>query len=94
MAVAVSACENPNPQFFVFTRKNFRDYFIVNGPEGSAGSANKSGWITGDDFLFLMEHFIKHTRVTKYKPVLFLLDNHNSHLSLRVPDLTKENGVV
>jgi hypothetical protein len=32
----------------------FRDYFIANGPEGSAGSENKSGLMTGDDFLFFM----------------------------------------
>jgi hypothetical protein len=25
----------------------------------SAGSANKSGWMTGDDFTFFMEYFIK-----------------------------------
>jgi hypothetical protein len=76
--VAVAASGNPNPPFFVFPRNNFWDYFIANGPEGSAGSANKSGWITGDDFPLFMEHFMKDARVTKYKPVLFLLDNHHS----------------
>jgi hypothetical protein len=49
-AVAVSASENSIPPFFVFPRKNYRDYFIANGPEGSARFANKSGWMTGDDF--------------------------------------------
>jgi hypothetical protein len=61
---------------------------------GSAGSANKSGWKTDDDFLLFMEHFIKHTKVTKDRPVLLLLDNHQSHLAVKVLDLAKENGVV
>jgi hypothetical protein len=37
-----------------------------------------------------MEYFIKH----KDKPVLLLLDNHQSHLSLGVLDTAKENGAV
>jgi hypothetical protein len=94
MAVAVSASGNPNPPFFVLPRKNFWNYLIANGPEGSVVSANKSEWITEDHFLLLLENVIKHTRVMKYKPVLFLLDNHHSHLSLKVLDLAKDNGVV
>jgi hypothetical protein len=94
MALAVSASGNSIPPFFVFPRKNYRGYFIENGPEGSTGSANKSGWMTGDDFLLYMEHFINDTRVTKYRTVLLLLDNHQSYLAVKVPDLVKENGVV
>jgi hypothetical protein len=94
MALAVSATGNSIPQFFVFPRKNQRVYFIANGPEGSTGYANRSGRMTGDDILLLMEHFIKHTRVTKDRPVLHLLDNHQSHLAVTVLDLAKENGVV
>jgi hypothetical protein len=50
--------------------------------------------MTGDDFLLFMEHFIKHTRIAKDRPVLLLLDNHQSHLAVKVLDLAKENGVV
>jgi hypothetical protein len=57
MAVAVNESGNSIPPFFLFPRKNFRDYFIADGPEGSAGSANNSGWMTGDYFLLFMEHF-------------------------------------
>jgi hypothetical protein len=41
------------------------DYSFANGPEGDAGSAYKSGWMTGNYFLSLKEHFTKITRVTK-----------------------------
>jgi hypothetical protein len=94
MAVAVSAIWNSIPPLFIFPRKNYRDYFIANGPEDSAGSANKSVWMTGDDFLLFMEHFIKNTGVTNDRLVLLLLDNHQSHLAVKVLDLGKENGLV
>jgi len=50
--------------------------------------------MTGDNFVLHTKHFIKHTRVTKDKPVLILLDNHQSRLDIKVLDLAEENGVV
>jgi hypothetical protein len=43
-----------------------------------------------------MENFVKHTRVTKEKPVLILLDSYQPHLDINFLDLdlAKENGVV
>jgi hypothetical protein len=94
IAVAGSASGNSILPFLVFTRKNYNDYFIPNGPEGSTGSVNKLGWMTEDDFLLFMEHFIKHTRLTNDRLVLLLLDNHQSHLAVNVLYLVKENWVV
>jgi len=54
MAVAVKASGVSNPLFFVFRRKNHRDYFITRGSDGKAGSADKSGWMTGDNFVLCM----------------------------------------
>jgi hypothetical protein len=92
MAVAVSAIWNSVPPFFVLPKNNYRDYFITGEPEGSTGL--QSGWMTGDDFLLFMEHFIKHIRVTNDRLVLLLLDNHQSHLAVRVLALSKENAMV
>ena len=85
---------NYNPPFFVFPRKNYRDYFIARVPDGSAGFANKSGWMRGDNFVLYMEHFIKHIRLTEENPVFILLDNYQSHLKIKILDLSKENGGV
>jgi hypothetical protein len=41
-----------------------------------------------------MEHFIKHTKVMKDKPVLHLLDNHHSLLDIKVLEFAKENRAV
>jgi len=43
--------------------------------------------MTGDNFVLDTQHFIKRTRVSRDKPVLILLDNHQSRLDIKVLDL-------
>jgi hypothetical protein len=50
--------------------------------------------MTEDIFLLLWEHFIKHTLVEKYNPIFLILDNHQSHISLRVRFISKRNKIV
>ncbi|GBM29019.1 hypothetical protein AVEN_66423-1 [Araneus ventricosus] len=49
--------------------------------------------MTGQDFQSFMRLFIKHTRVTKERPVQLFLDNHQSHLDLPTLVLAKETRV-
>ncbi|GBO46840.1 hypothetical protein AVEN_130456-1 [Araneus ventricosus] len=78
MNLAVSANGNSVPPFFVFVfpKKIFKRHFRSNAPQSSSGSLNKSGWMTGQDFQSFIRHFIKHTRVTKERPVLLIMDNN------------------
>ncbi|XP_063857280.1 uncharacterized protein LOC135098820 [Scylla paramamosain] len=92
--VAVSAIGGSVPPMLIFPRKNYHDHFIRDGPEGSIGACHPSGWMTQDNFLLFMKHFIKHTKATVEKPILLLLDNHQSHVNYDVITLCKENGVV
>jgi hypothetical protein len=78
----------------IFPRVNFRDYMLAGAPTGTVGAANPTGWTSSEIFLQWMKHFIENTRATKEKPVLLLLDNHESHVSIAAIDLAKENGVV
>ncbi|KAK7469718.1 hypothetical protein BaRGS_00036249 [Batillaria attramentaria] len=94
MCAAVSAAGNSVPPCIIFPRKNFKEHFIRDGPPGSIGAAHPSGWMTVENFPLFMEHFIRHVRPSKEKPVLLLLDNHDSHLGIDTIDLAKENGVV
>jgi len=91
---AVSASGNSVPPLFVFPRKYFKDYFIVDGPPGSIGAANPSGWVTKDEFLLFIKHFVHHTRCSKERPILIVLDNHNSHMGLNMIDYCRDNGVI
>ena len=50
LAYAVQALGNSILPFFVFPRKNFKAHFIQSEPLGSAGSANKSGWMQEEDY--------------------------------------------
>ncbi|XP_063872672.1 uncharacterized protein LOC135107028 [Scylla paramamosain] len=78
--VAVSAIGGSVPPMLIFPRKN-HDNFIRDGPEGSIGACHPSGWMTQDNFLLFMKHFIKHTKATVEKPILLLLDNNQSHVN-------------
>ena len=94
VVVAVSALGNSQPPMFIFPRKNYRDHFIRDGPLGSIGAANKSGWMTEIEFVVFMKHFIAHSHCTATNPVLLFLDNHGSHLSIEAIQLAKDNGAV
>jgi DDE superfamily endonuclease. len=90
MAVAVSRRWNSVLPFSIFRPKNYRNYFITRGPDDSAGFANKSGWMTGNNFVPCTELFTKSTSVTKGTPVLILLESDQLHLDIKFLDIAKE----
>ncbi|XP_046972346.1 uncharacterized protein LOC124539067 [Vanessa cardui] len=50
IALAGNALGNHIPPMFIFPRKRFNDHFIRDGPIGSIGTANGSGWMQEEDF--------------------------------------------
>lgn len=94
MALAVNANGNFVPPFLIFPRKKFKDLMVANGPPGCAGASHSSGWMTCENFLLFMKHFVQFVRCSKEKPVLMVLDNHDSHLSIPVLNFCKANGIV
>lgn len=91
---AISATGADVPPFFIFPRKNFRRYFLFGGPKGCGGSANASGWMKEDDFVLFLKHFVRHVRCSPEKPVLIILDNHESHTSIACLNYCKAVGIV
>ena len=94
VAVAISALGNMVPPFFIFPRVHYKEHFIRGGPVGSDGDTNSSGWMKEDNFRKFAKHFVKYAKPSKENPVLLLLDNHDSHLSIEVLNYFKENGVI
>lgn len=94
LAMAVSASGNSIPPYFIFPRVNYRHHMVSQGPPGSVGGANPSGWMKADNFLDWCKHFVKYIRPSIERPALLLLDNHDSHLSIAALDYLKENGVT
>lgn len=84
VAVAVNAVGNCLPPAFIFPRVHCEEHFVRGGPLGCLGLAHPSGWMTDVNFLEVLEHIVKHTRCTTEKPILLILDNHESHVSISV----------
>ncbi|XP_065678145.1 uncharacterized protein LOC136093140 [Hydra vulgaris] len=93
VAVAVSASGNSITPFFIFPRVKFKSYSLNGAPDGSAGAASPSGWMTEVQFFQFSHHFVKYARSTKKRPIFLPLDNHDSYLSVEALDYFKENGV-
>lgn len=94
LAIAVSATGNSVAPLFVFPRVHFKDHFLKMAPPGSVGGANPSGWINEELFLTFLKHFVATVKCTREKPVLLLLDNHDTHLSIAALNYAKESGIV
>lgn len=69
--------------------------FMTKGaPEGTLGGANPSEWSNKKLFFEFMEHFVKHSRLSKENPTILQLNNHESHISIPTIQLAKDNGVT
>jgi hypothetical protein len=82
------------PPAFIFPRKRFRSELLIGCPPDSKGFCNESGWMTSDTFIQYLTHFSQHVRPSKTDPVLLIVDNHASHISLKVVDYCRDSGIV
>ena len=92
----ISASGTPRriPPVYIFPRKKFLPAMTNGGPAGCVGLAHPSGWVNGDTFLTSLVHFVEFTGCSKERPHLLLLDNHGSHLEVKVIDYARANGIV
>jgi hypothetical protein len=81
---------------FIYPRVRLRSEFLDNGPVGSIGRANKSGWMTEDLFTQWFQHFINCVQPqTRSQPTLLLADGHVSHTrNLEVIRMAREHNVI
>ena len=90
----INAAGNSIPPFMIFPRVHFKERMLNGAPPGTAGAAHQSGWMTAENFVLYMRHFIRFSKCSKERPTLLILDNHDTHLSLDCIDLAKDHGVV
>ncbi|XP_063837138.1 uncharacterized protein LOC135086264 [Ostrinia nubilalis] len=90
---AINAIGNHLPPFMIFPRKNWQDRMLDNGPPGTSGAPNPSGWMNAVTFLQYLKHFQKHVRSSKENPSLIIFDNHESHISIDSVKYAKEHGI-
>lgn len=94
LCCAINALGNSVPPMFIFPRVHYKDHFINGSPPGSIGAAHQSGWMTKENFLKYLEHFVCHTKCSPESKVLLLLDNHESHLSIQAIEYARDHGIV
>jgi hypothetical protein len=94
MCNAVNACGALIPPFYIFPRVNFKDVFLKNGLPGCVGTAQPTGWMVETTFVKWFNHFVCNVHPSKATPVLLILDNHETHLSIEFIDMAADNGVV
>lgn len=89
-------CANGNalPLAFIFPRVHFNEARMMNGvPSACQGLMYPTGWMTSENFRAVQEHFVLHTKCSKDRKVLLIMDNNESHLSVGI-NFAKENGIV
>ena len=94
MCCAINASGNHLSPFYIFPRVFMKGRFMNGCVPGSKGIAAKSGYMNSDIFSDeYLPFFMSSIRCTKQEPVLLILDNHASHISLKAVEVCKANGV-
>lgn len=90
---AVSASGVYVPPMFIFKRKRMNELLVKGCNSDMIATVSDSGWINESIFLDYLKHFISFVKPTKEDPVLLLLDNHESHISLGAYELFREHNL-
>ncbi|XP_060845492.1 uncharacterized protein LOC132925085 [Rhopalosiphum padi] len=81
------------PQTFIFPRKRMSNQLTKNGPPGALYQCTKNGW-TNEVFLEWLKHFNYHAKPSQEYPILLILDNHNSHISMAAYEFCRSKHIV
>lgn len=91
---AFSASGKYVPPFFIFKRKRMNAQLLRGGNADMVAAVSDSGWINENLFIHWLHHFISYAKPTVEEPILLVLDNHESHVSLACYLLCRQNGIV
>lgn len=82
------------PPMFIFPRLRMTPALERDGPTGSIYHCSKSGWMNEELFRIWLNHFRDYVKATLDDPVLLILDNHPSHVSLDIFNYCRQNGIT
>ncbi|CAH2098160.1 unnamed protein product [Euphydryas editha] len=91
---AVSATGNYIPPMFIYPRQRHSPALENDGPRGAVYRYSKNGWINEDLFIDWLKYFAAVTKPSETEPIILILDNHSSHISLRAYEFCKKNNIV
>lgn len=90
----VSATGHYVPPAFIFPRKRLRGELLDDGPAGCIGMVSDSGFINANLYLNWLQHFKDNVGASRNNPVLLIIDNHSSHISLEATIFCRDYGIV
>jgi len=61
---------------------------------GALGLVHSSGWMTAENFFEVLKHLVKYSKCSFDNKILLIMDNHDSHLSLKGLEYCRANGIV
>lgn len=91
---AMSASGSFIPPLFIFPRQRHSPQLERDGPPGAVYTCSHNGWTNENIFVLWLKQFIRHAKPTAEKPVLLVMDNHNSHATLEAWELAKTNHII
>ncbi|CAF4022022.1 unnamed protein product, partial [Rotaria sordida] len=81
------------PPFIIYSAKSLNPQWTFDGPPGSLYAVSESGWINGHLYVEWFKWFIEHTKNIS-KPILLIMDNHPSHVSIELIQLAKQHQIL
>lgn len=83
-----------NPPYFIFPGKCIpATYNPLEGVDGSVFSMTESGYMNTETFyMWLANNFIPN--LPPKRPVVLLIDSHDSHIDLHTFELAEQNGIL
>jgi hypothetical protein len=91
---AVSAAGSFVPPMFIYPQQRMTTVLGKDGPPGAIYKCSKSGCTNEELFMVWLQHFVQTVKPEPQNPVLLILDNHSSHVSLLSYQFCTENGIV
>lgn len=79
---------------YVFPRIRHPEEYLTEAPPSSLGLGSKNGWMTSELFLSVLEHIVKYTKCSKGNRILLLMDNHESHITVKSVNFCRDNGIT
>lgn len=81
------------PPFFIYARKRENRLLIKGGPLGCDMAVTDKGYMNTSTFIKWLKHFQKYAKPSETNPILLILDNHVSHISLEAVTFAKSNHI-
>lgn len=82
------------PPVFVFPMVRYNESFLNGAPACSIGLASQTGTMMMALFVEVLKHIQEMTLCNLENPILLILDNHRSHISVESITYANENGIV